>query len=196
MFANENEFRKAVEGAGIDDAPRLKHQEELRRRVLTAFDEAGAGDGLPREFGPPARLTLRRRLMHNRFLQVGTASLAAACVLAVLLWSVGPGAGVALADVQALIEEIRTVVYELSVYRNGKCESTAKVMFMEPGRMRAEWPGATGIFDWNEGKILSLMTEDKTVISGVVSDMENYYHRNWLAELKAIVGSDAAEELG
>ena len=38
MFANENEFRKAVKGADIDDAPRPKHQEELRKRVLMAFD--------------------------------------------------------------------------------------------------------------------------------------------------------------
>ena len=37
MFANENEFRKAVEGADINDAPRPKHQEELRKRVLMPF---------------------------------------------------------------------------------------------------------------------------------------------------------------
>ena len=194
MFADENEFRKAVAGMGIDDDPRPAHQEELRRRMLRVFDDAAAGDVLSEESGRCIRLG--RKLMRNRIVQVGAAAVAASCVLAVVLWSLGPGAGVALATVQKIVEDIRTVSFELTAYRDSQSEGTAKVMFMEPGKMRAEWPGMIGIFDWNQGKILVLGTEDKSAHLTVVSDMENPYQRNWLGALKTIVGCDAAKELG
>jgi len=193
VFADENELRKVIQEAEIDDAPRTTHQADLRRQVLMAFDDAGAVDGLPRKRRP---LWLGRNLMHNRRVQIGAASVAAACILGVVLWSFGAGADIAFAEVRALIEQASTVCYELSCYRDDKQEGTADVMFMEPGKMRAEWPGMIGIFDWNGGRILTLMTKQKLAHSAIVKDMANPYYRNWLADLKAIMGSDAAEELG
>ncbi len=193
MFADEKELRQAIERIEIEAAPRSGHQTDLRRRVLLAFDEAGAV-GVP----PRKRRVLRlgRNLMHNRRVQMGAATVAAACILGVVLWSFGAGADVALAEVRALIEQANTICYELSSYRDGRCEETAEVMFMEPGKMRVEWPGMTAVFDWNGGKILTLMTEEKVAHSTVVKDMMNPYQRNWLADLKAIMDSAAAEELG
>ncbi len=192
MFADDNEFRKAILEAEIDDAPRTAHQADLRRQVLMAFDDAGAVAGLPRM---RRTLWLGRNLMHNRRVQIGAASVAAACISGVVVWSLGAGAGVALAEVRALIEQADTICFQLSSYRDGRCEGTADVMFMEPGKMRAERSGMIGVFDWNGGQILTLMTEQKMAHLATVKDMTNPYHRNWLADLRAIMGSDAAEEL-
>jgi hypothetical protein len=41
-----------------------------------------------------------------------------------------------------------------------------------------------------------LDTENKFANAGTVADMENYYHRNWLTDLKAIIGHEDAQELG
>jgi hypothetical protein len=195
VFADEKEFRKAVEATDIDDAPRPAHQAELRRRVLAAFDEAADTSQLWR--GRRWSIRLGRNLMHSKWMQIGAAAAAAAaCVAIAALWALGSGADVALAEVRQSIEQAKTVCFELSCYRDGRSEGTAEVMFMEPGRMRSEWRGVVSIFDWNCGEILVLMTEQKLAHSSVVKDMENPYCRNWLGDLKAIMGSDAAEELG
>ena len=193
MFADENELRKVVKGIELDDAPRPKHQADLRQQVLTAFDNAGAVGEPPRQRRKSVRLG--RKLMQNRSIQIVAASVVAACVIVVVLWSIGPGAGVTLAQVRELVEQAKTVCYELTSYRNDQDEGTANVMYMEPGKMRVEWPGMVGIFDWERGEILALITEEKLGHLTVVTDMDNPYHRNWLSDLKAIMGSDAAKEL-
>ena len=158
-------------------------------------------DGVPRgthpiEKPPGRRHVLGRKLMRSRLIRIGAVAAAVACILVVGLWSSGPGAGVAWAEVRQLIEEVTTVTFEMATYQDGRSEGTAKVMFTEPGRMRTECPAVTTIFDWSQGKILTLATEEKVAHAATVTDLENPYQRNWLADLKAIAGSKEAEEAG
>lgn len=193
MFADENEFRKAVAGMPIDDGPRRTHQEELRRRVLRTFDETAAGEPLSEETGRHS--WPRRRIMRHRIVQIGVA-LAAACLVVAFVWPFGPGAGVAFAKVQEIVAEVRTVCFDMVESHDGQSEGLAKVMFMEPGRMRAEWQGIIGVMDWNAGKFMTLSAEDKVAHLVEVTDAENPCQRNWLAALKSIVGCKSAKEMG
>ena len=201
--------------AGMDPAG---PSEELRRRVLTAAmatqqDPAqpavrlvpdvptDQADGVsredhPNEQAPGRRHVSRSKLMRNRIIRIGAVAAAAACVLVVGLRPFGSRAGVAWGKVQELVEDVRTISFQLTACQDGQNERSARVLFMEPGKMRAEWPAITTVIDWNQGKMLVLGTEEKVAHVVTVTDMENPYQRNWLADLKTIVGSDEAEEVG
>jgi hypothetical protein len=193
MLSDEEQLRAAVAGMPIDDGPRRIHREELRRRALNAFDDAALGDSQRTDSGRLNRLG--RLIMRHRILQIGTAA-AAACVILGIVWTFGPGAGVAFARVQEIIGQVQTVCYDLIDYHDGQAEPAAKISFMEPGRMRGEWPGMTAIFDFNQGKILTLTEENKFAHLATVKDLENPSQRNWLAALKSVVNCPAATELG
>ena len=136
--------------------------------------------------------------MHRRVIQAAAAAAVVIGIVSVVaFWPGGNGAGsIAWADVRRHIEGAKTICYKLSLYRDGNSEGTADVKYMPPGRMRSEMPGMICIFDWQAGRILVLGTESRTAHETVISDMENPYHRDWLEDLKKIIGSDSAKEVG
>ncbi len=73
---------------------------------------------------------------------------------------------------------------------------SCKTMYMEPGLMRQESDDFIAIFDWAKGRFLTLILKSKTAHSSVIAEMDNPYHNDWLEELKKIVGSERAEEIG
>lgn len=195
MFGNEDELTRAIERLAIDAEPSPGHREALRERMLVAFERARAGAARPRRRGGPA--WAGRLIMKSRFVQAAAAVIVVCVVGVITLWDAGNGgAGIALADVWARIENAQTVCFKMTTYRDGRQAEMWAVSYKAPGLMRSEMKEAVCVFDWTKGKYIALLTEDKTAILTTVADMQNPYHRNWLEELKATVGSDEAEEAG
>ena len=126
---------------------------------------------------------------------------AAACIVigiaaVVAFLSLGNGgATIAWADVRAAVEQAQSVCFKMT-FRLGRETVTWNVMYVEPGLTRSETPEGISIMDWPAGRILSLTPKAKSAHTTVISGMGNPYHRNWLADLKEIVGSEQAEDLG
>ena len=187
MLDNEQELTRAVERLDIDADPRPEHRAELRRRVLAAFEQAVPGQEPPA--GPAWAFRLRRCIVNPTFAR------AAAAIGVVAFWP-GPDGGVALAEVCERIGKVRTACFNMTWYRDGKVEYSGRAYWREPGLLRWEMPGVINIYDWAGGKILILITKARTAHSAQVSDLENPYHRDWIRDLKKMIGSDSAEQAG
>lgn len=196
MIDNERELTGAVERLEIDTQPGAAHRAELRRQMLAAFEQAPTADDRPA--GPAWADRLRRRIMNGTFARAAAAVVVAAAVIGVVAFWPGPdgSGGIALAEVRERFEKVRTACFKLSWYRNGKCEYAGPAKWREPGLLRWEVPGMIGIFDWAKGEFMSVLPEAKTAHSATIADIENPYYRNWISDLKKIVGSDSAEEAG
>ncbi len=195
MFSDEEDLVRTVKRLDIRAEPNPAHREALRDRMLATFRKTSPDQATPQQRHKSGRM--RRFAMRSKPLRIAAAVAVAACVvLVVLLWTGGGGNGVVLADVLARVEEARTVCYRLTTYRDGEVQEVWEVKYKEPGLMRSEMPGGIYIMDWSNGEGLALLTEQKVAHKASVTDMENHYPRNWLEDLKKIIGSEHAEEVG
>ena len=196
MFDNEDEFAEAVKNMRIDTDPDPVHQEELREQMLAVYKQGATGERRAGSRGPFFRL--RRSIVNRKIIQV--AAVAVIVIGIVGLWGVfhwgNGGGGIVLADVLRNIEKTATICFKMDFYRDGKFEDTGDIMYLAPGLMRMEMPGMVCIYDWRKGHMLALMTDAKTAHSCAISDMKNPYQSNWLEDLKKIIGSESAEEVG
>lgn len=195
MFRDEQELMRAVQRLDINAKPDPDHREALRDQMLTAFREPSGDQAAPPRRHAPGQV--RRFVMRSKPFRFAAAAAVAACVVAtVLLWPGNGGRHVVLADVLALVEEAQTVCFKLAFHRDGQPADVADVKYKEPSLMRSEMPGMINVIDWSKGEFLVLMTEQKTAHKTSIDEMENPYHRDWLADLKEIIGDEAAQEVG
>ena len=131
----------------------------------------------------------------NRITKIAAMFVVIAGIAGASAWLVVGGSTIAWADVQAAIENARSVYFKMT-FRLGQETVSWNVMYVEPGLTRSETPDTISIIDWPSGRILSLTPKTKSAHTTVISGMENPYHRNWLADLKEIVGSKQAEDMG
>ena len=111
------------------------------------------------------------------------------------IWGSG-GATVAWADVQAAVKNVHTAVFGISIGWDQDRPTAGKMMYMEPGLTRMETPEMVSIIDWEKGQFLALVPGAKTAHSTVITGTDNPYHSNWLGELKKVIGSQDADEVG
>ena len=196
MFENEDEFAEAVKNMHIDTDPDPVHQEELRERMGAVFKQSETGERRAGSRGMFFRL--RRSIMNRKIIQVAAAAVIVIGIVS--LWGVfnwgNGGGGIVLADVLRSIEQTTTICFKMDFYRDGESEGTGDVKYLAPGLMRMEMPGMICTYNWEEGQMLVLVTDPKTAHNCEISDMENPYQSNWLEELKKIIGSESAEEVG
>ena len=133
----------------------------------------------------------------NRTTRIAATLLLAAGFVAIVAWMiVGPGASVAWADVQAAVKNVHTAVFGISIGWDQDRPTAGKMMYMEPGLTRMETPETVSIIDWEKGKFLAMFPATKTAHSTVITGMANPYHHDWLGELKKIIGSQDADQIG
>ncbi len=140
MFKDESEFKKIVARLNIDTKPNPAHREELRREVLSVFNEA--------EQQPATRTIvlqiLRRTIMKSPITRIA----AAAVIIIAVLISINQfggsidGASVAFANVAQQLRNARTLTYTV-VTQVGDRTMRMEVAFKEPGHMR--YSGERGI---------------------------------------------------
>ncbi len=134
----------------------------------------------------------------NRFAKFAAAAAVIIVVIGFLAWLV-PGNGtatIAWADVHEAMQEARTICFEMVVYHGQRTQFRYDILYKEPGLMRMEMPELIGIFDWENGRFLTLIPQSHSAHSGKVTDMDNPYYNNWLDDLREIIGSEQAEAVG
>lgn len=166
MFKDESELKKIVNRLKIDTEPNPKHRENLRRQMLSVFNEA--------EQQPATRIivlqTLRRKIMKSPVTKIAAA---AVIIIAVLIGLNFFGDSItvtstAYAEIVERLHNARTMIYTA----NGTTE--IEIAFKKPGYMRTTMPGdyVTAI-DWTQGKGISTLPTRKQFIEMEMSNLPN-----------------------
>jgi len=194
MSPYEQDFEKLVRGLSIEDAPPPAHREELKRKVLRAFEQSGRpATDRPHQ---PRYWEGWKIIMTSRKVGLAAAVLAFVAVGSLVIsLTIGQGATIALADVLAELEKAQTVCFTMTWDSPGTDPHVSRMMVLPPGRTRSEGPEMTTIIDWNQGEFLGFYTKEKMAFRSRIEEMDNYYYSNWLEDLKRIIGNEDAEEL-
>jgi len=166
MFKDESEFKKIVNRLNIDTEVNPAHREELRRQVLSVFNEA--------EQQPATRITvlqiLRRTIMKSPVTKIAAA---AAIIIALLigLHYFGDSVNItstAYAEIVEKLHNARTMTYT----SNGTTE--IEIAFKKPGYMRTTMPGDyVTVIDWTQGKGISTLPTRNQFIEMEMSNLPN-----------------------
>ena len=199
MFKDESEFKKIVNRLKIDTEPNPKHREELRRKVLSVFNEAGQR--------PATRIidfkTIRRKIMKSPVTKIAAA---AVIIIAVLIGLHYFGnsinmTGTAYAEVVERLHNARTLTYtvETNTGIEGMPSMTMEIAFKEPGHMRfATAGGYVSIVDSIQGKGISILPPRKQFYEIGMSNLPNdpaQQNINVIERLRSLP-ERADEELG
>ncbi|MBA7669707.1 hypothetical protein ES703_77840 [subsurface metagenome] len=184
MFKDESEFKKIVNRLNIDTEPNPKHREELRREVLSVFNEAGQQSA--------TRIinlqTIRRKIMKSPVTKIAAA---AVIIIAVLIGihQLG-GSTPAFADIVQPLLSARTTTCKITINIKGEPPQTRDCMFMEPGRMRQVMPsGVIRISDKRQGQRMNLYpTEKKAIIYEMTNIPEDKQRQtNWFQQIRECI---------
>ena len=139
-----------------------------------------------------------RSLRINRIMKIAAAIVIAVTLTVGLLWlTQGPGsATIAWADVGAVVERARTIYFTMTIDKGQAMRYSARTMYMAPGLVRMETQDYVGIFDWSQGRFLTLDLKGKTAHSALVSEIKNPWSDNWFEELRKVVASPKADAVG
>ncbi len=164
MFKDESEFKKIVNRLKIDAEPNPKHRENLRRQMLSVFNEAGRR--------PATRITvlqiLRRKIMKSPITRIAAAAVIIIAVLTgIHYFGVSiPGTSVVFADVVERLHNARTMTYTVNA------TTAIEIAFKEPGYMRTTMPGGfVTVIDWTQGKGISTLPTRKQFIEMEMSNL-------------------------
>jgi outer membrane lipoprotein-sorting protein len=159
MFRNEEDFKKIVDRLNIDNKPNPDHRENLRRQMLSVFNETRQR----RQVKLPAWQTLRRTIMKSPITKLAVAAVIIVAVVIGINEFIGPS--VAFADVVRPLLTANTATFRVTSKVQGGPTQTGDGMFKEPGRMRQSSPeGVTTVVDLQQGKMVVRITAQKRAI--------------------------------
>jgi len=166
MFKNEADFKRLTDRLNIDDKPNSAHRGNLRRQMLSAFNEAGQR---------PATRTIVFRTLGRTIMKSKITKLAAAAVIifAVLIsFNILDVSTPAFAEIVKPLLTARTATFEMEMKVEGSPTQTFDCIYAEPIRMRQtnKENNAIVISDLQQGKIVTLMPAQK---KAVVMELEN-----------------------
>ena len=174
MFKDESEFKKIVNRLKTDTEPNPKHREELRRDMLSVFNEAGRR--------PATRIidfkTIRRKIMKSPITKIAAAAVIIIAVLIGLHYS-GDSisiTSVAYAEVVERLHNARTLTYtvETNTPIEGMPTMRMEIAFKEPGYMRMTAPGGyVSVMDYVQGKGISIIPQRKQFVEIEMSNLPN-----------------------
>jgi outer membrane lipoprotein-sorting protein len=164
MFKDESELKRIINRLKIDTEPNPAHREDLRRQVLSVFNEAGQR--------PATRIidfkTIRRTIMKSPVTKIAAA---AVIIIAVLIgihyFGVSiPSTSVVFADVVERLHNARTMTY------TANATTEIEIAFKKPGYMRTTMPGGfVTVIDWTQGKGLSTLPTRNQFIEMEMSNL-------------------------
>lgn len=124
------------------------------------------------------------------------AAAVALLVCATLAWlHVSSSPAAAWAGVCDTLSRAQTLSLKVTVSQGKELRSEEQLSCLAMDRMRAESKESTFIMDQGQGKWLVLVPKDKHAYAGTLKDAEKLGRRDWLAELKAIVGNKVAKQI-
>jgi len=173
MFKDESEFKKVISRLNIDTEPNPKHREELRREVLSVFDEAGQR--------PATRIidfkTIRRTIMKSPLTKLAAAAVIIIAVLIGLNFFSDSVSitSTAYAEIVERLHNARTLTYvvETTTSIEGMPSMRMEIAFKEPGYMRmATAGGFVSVVDSVQGKGITILPPRKQFIEIEISNLQ------------------------
>ncbi|MFB0554965.1 MAG: outer membrane lipoprotein carrier protein LolA, partial [Phycisphaerae bacterium] len=150
----------------IDTEPNPKHREDLRRQMLSVFNEA--------EQRPATRIIvlqiLRRKIMKSPITRIAAAAVIIIAVLVGLhfLSDSVSMTSTAYAEIVERLHNARTMIY------TANATTEIEIAFKKPGHMRTTMPGGfVTVIDWTQGKGLSTLPTRKQYIEMEMSNLPN-----------------------
>jgi outer membrane lipoprotein-sorting protein len=156
----ESDFASWLGQMPADDTPQLEHQAELREQALAAFQTALA-QAKPNAWKQV--ILLGRNIMKRPAFRY----VAAASVLAFLVWIFWPGMNNAAAALDKMIDAVvsaRTARFQAEINVEGQPKQTAKMEFLAPSKYRMVTDKFVSISDFEAGKMLTLMPDQKKAV--------------------------------
>jgi outer membrane lipoprotein-sorting protein len=154
------DFEHRLRALPADDVPRQEHREILRDHALAAFDRAVEMRSQPAT--GPRILSWGRDIMKRPVSKY----LAAACVLAALVWFLAPGSSAAAAFTKIVnaVVSAKSARFQAEVTIDGQPRQTAKVAFLAPAKYRMEFGTMVSISDFENAKMLTLLPDQKKAV--------------------------------
>lgn len=158
MFKDESEFKKIVNRLKINTEPNPAHRENLRRQMLSVFNEAGQR--------PATRIidfkTIRRKIVKSPVTKIAAA---AVIIIAVLVGLNFFGDSVSItstayAEVVERLHNARTLTYTVETTTGIEFMPNMRmeIAFKEPGYMRMAAPGGyVSIVDSIQGRGITIL---------------------------------------
>lgn len=165
---SESDFESRLRTLPAADAPRPEHQSALRERALAAFDAA-----LQAHTRQPAwkRVILFGRNVMKR--PIPRFAVAASILLAALAWIFWPGSDTAAAALDRIVDAVlsaRSARFKTEVKIEGQAAQSFKAAFLAPAKYRMEMGKSINITDFEAGKMLTLMPEQKQAVVFVLKN--------------------------
>ncbi len=197
--------------AALKNDPALQAEVDAIRAVADKLKTTLAEEPLPKAVTElvatlekageqPNTFTLKKRIFTMKSItKIAVAATILLAIGGVFAWTLSSDAftSVALAQVAKNLNQAQTISLKKTVYQGEELRSEQTISLLNADRMRVESEGSIGIFDWAQGKMLSLAPQHKQAIAVTLKDAKKSGpQRNWLAELKKIVGSEKAREIG
>jgi len=185
MFNNEADFKKLINRLNIDDKPNPAHQENLRRQMLSAFNETAKQPMLQ----ATGFQIIRRIIMKSKITKLA----AAAVIIAAILIGIHQFGGsvdvasVAFANVAHQLRNARTLTYTIVTQVEDRT-MRMEVAFKEPGHMRYSGErGIVSILDQTQNVCLVINPLKKEFIEIELSNLPPEQSQvNLIEELRAL----------
>ena len=169
MNDDELGFRDRLNELPFDDSCRQEHREQLRERVLAAFDAARTD---PSPLPVPRAYLNWSKFMSRPVRRFAAAALIAASLCAVYLSFFGAHSTMAFAQMVDPIIKAKTARFMVVVEGKDLPKQTFRTLVLEPGRLRQEMPdGSIQIADSNTGKMTVLTPSRKTAMVFNLADV-------------------------
>jgi hypothetical protein len=162
MNSEESRFRDLLNDPPFDGSYRKEHREQLRERVLEAFDVSRAD--LSRRWVLPT-FPNWRAIMSRPVPRA--AAIVLAMVTACVVFSVmfRTQSTIAFDSLIGPILNAKTARFNMVIEAKDLPRQTVRTLVFEPNRLRQEMPtGQVSIFDSNTGRMLSLMPAQKSAM--------------------------------
>ncbi len=181
MFKDEADFEKVVGRLNIDTEPNPAHRENLRRQMLSVFNQA--------EQESATRIivfrTLRNLIMKSPITKIAAA---AVIIIAVLIGLNIVGTSTpAFAEIVKPFLTARTASFKMTMEVESVPTQTFDCLYAEPIRMRQtnHEQGAIVISDFQQGKIVTLMpAQNKAMIVELENMPEDQGKFNMFSEIR------------
>src|SRR6185295_17033729 len=169
MNSEESRFRDLLNQPSFDGSYRTDRREQVRQKVLEAFDASQADLSRPR-----VRLTFPnwREIMSRpvpRFAAIVLA-MVTACVVCSVMFQTQPT--VAFDNVVGPILKAKTAIFNAVIEGKNLPKQTVRTLVLEPNRLRQEMPaGGITIFDATVGRVMTLTPAKKSAMVFNITDM-------------------------
>jgi outer membrane lipoprotein-sorting protein len=184
---HEAEFEQRLRGLPADDAARPEHQSALRAQALAAFERAFEAHTRTSQF---KRIFILGRDFMKRPMP---RYLAAASLLAALVWLLVPGANSSARAVTQIVDAImsaRSARFQMEVHVEMQPKQTFKMMFLAPAKYRMEVATQVYISDFEAAKMLTLVPDKKqAIVMNLKNAPKDKATDNYFENLRRLLGA-------